>query len=111
MPAAQGLPEDSGRAEGARLVLADEFNCLGAYRDADPQSCTELRFMAAPGDEAERAFKTPSLRGASARAPYMHAGQFASLPEVQENYPQHPRHLRGTANCAPSRSAMPNGGN
>jgi hypothetical protein len=31
---------------GARLVREDPFNCLGPYSDADPEDCTELRFMA-----------------------------------------------------------------
>jgi hypothetical protein len=60
VPAAGGLPDDNGRAEGARLVLEDEFNCLGPYSDAAPEDCAELRFMAAPAHDALRAFKTPS---------------------------------------------------
>lgn len=86
VPIIPGLPPDSGRAEGARLVLADEFNCLGPYSDAAPEDCAELRFMAAPSHEAERAFKTPSLRGAASRPPYMHAGQFATLEDVVSHY-------------------------
>ena len=36
------------------------------------------------------AFKTPSLRNVALRAPYMHAGQFASLEEVIEHYVRSP---------------------
>src|ERR1700752_773928 len=35
VPAAEGLPEDKGRAGGAQKVLADEFNCLSIYSDAE----------------------------------------------------------------------------
>lgn len=86
VPQALGLPHDRGRAEGARFVLADEFNCLGRFSDAVEEDCAELRFMAAPGHDAERAFKTPSLRGASSRAPFMHAGQLATLDDVLAHY-------------------------
>ncbi len=32
------------------------------------------------------AFKTPGLRGVAQRAPYMHAGQFATLEQVVRHY-------------------------
>ncbi len=35
--------------------------------------------MVKSGPELIRAYKTPSLRGAATRSPYMHAGQFSSL--------------------------------
>ncbi|HSK65552.1 MAG TPA: cytochrome-c peroxidase, partial [Anaerolineales bacterium] len=44
VPAAEGLPEDVGRAKGAEEVMADEFICLGPYSDAQPDKCSELRF-------------------------------------------------------------------
>lgn len=34
----------------------------------------------------EGAFKTPGLRGVADRAPYMHAGQFATLEQVVRHY-------------------------
>lgn len=42
--------------------------------------------MLAEGEELERAFKTPSLRDVTNRAPFMHAGQFASIEEVLSHY-------------------------
>lgn len=42
--------------------------------------------MAEPGHDALRAFKTPSLRGAASRSPYMHAGQIGTLQEVLAHY-------------------------
>ena len=38
------------------------------------------------GHELLRAYKTPSLRNVAERAPYMHAGQHASLEEVVAHY-------------------------
>jgi cytochrome c peroxidase len=77
---------DSGRAVGARQVIADEFNCLSKYSDAKPDQCSELRFAVTEGTELLRAYKTPSLRGVAERSPYMHAGQFKSLDEVIAHY-------------------------
>ncbi len=86
VPAAAGLPEDTGRALGAQQVLADEFNCLSQYSDANPDDCKELRFMLSEGESLMRAYKSPSLRDVAGRAPYMHAGQFATLEEVLRHY-------------------------
>jgi cytochrome c peroxidase len=86
VPDTEGLPEDTGRSNGAQLVMADEFNCLSPYSDAKPEECAELRFMLTEGDELMHAFKVPSLRGVAERAPYMHAGQFATLEEVLKHY-------------------------
>ncbi|MGO4573877.1 cytochrome-c peroxidase [Microvirga sp. 2TAF3] len=83
---APGLPEDRGREAGAKLVREDPFNCLGKYSDAGEGDCSELRFMMAEGHEFLRAFKTPSLRGAAGRPPYMHAGQIATLADVVAHY-------------------------
>jgi cytochrome c peroxidase len=82
---------DSGRAVGARQVMADEFNCLSKYSDAKPDQCSELRFAVTEGQELVRAYKTPSLRGVAERAPYMHAGQFTTLEEVIAHYSRAPR--------------------
>ena len=86
VPAVTDLPEDAGRANGAQLVLADEFNCLSIYSDAGPDDCAELRYMVSEGHQLERQFKPPSLRNVAARGPYMHAGQFATLEEVLNHY-------------------------
>jgi cytochrome c peroxidase len=90
VPAVASLPEDLGRAAGVKAVLADEFNCLGRYSDARPEDCGELQFVAAEGEELVRAFKTPSLRNVAARAPYMHAGQVATLEDVVRHYSSAP---------------------
>jgi cytochrome c peroxidase len=86
VPTVESLPEDTGRAQGAQDVLADEFNCMSAYSDAEPDECDELNFMVAEGEELERAFKAPSLRNVTTRAPFMHAGQFTTLQTVLNHY-------------------------
>ena len=86
VPVVAGLPEDLGRASGVKQVQADEFNCLSPYSDAQPQDCSELRYMVAEGDELVRQFKPPSLRNVAERAPYMHAGQIKTLDEVLAHY-------------------------
>jgi cytochrome c peroxidase len=101
VPAAPGLPEDTGRAEGVRLALADEFNCLGPYSDAAPEDCGELRFAKADDHGMERQFKVPSLRNVAERAPYMHAGQFGSLREVLEHYNEAPAAPAGHSELKP----------
>ena len=76
---------DHGRTSGAKNVLADEFNCRSRWSDANTQ-CPELEFLIAEGEPLERAYKVPSLRNVADRAPYMHAGQLATLDEVVAHY-------------------------
>ena len=97
VPAVDGLPPDRGRAGATGEVLADPFNCLGPYSDGDAAGCSELRFMMESRPELERAYKTPSLRGAAGRPPYMHAGQYATLDEVIDHYSRAPRAPAGTS--------------
>jgi cytochrome c peroxidase len=77
---------DRGRADATARVRNDEFNCLGPFSDAPPAQCQELRFMASDDPGLAGAFKTPGLRGVAQRAPYMHAGQFATLEQVVRHY-------------------------
>ncbi|UVK52382.1 c-type cytochrome [Mesorhizobium sp. AR02] len=86
VPPVADLPPDRGRVDAVSQVEADPFNCFGAYRDGDVSACGELRFMVKDAPQLIRAYKTPSLRGAATRPPYMHAGQFSSLDEVVAHY-------------------------
>ena len=86
VPPIDAAKPDQGRETGALAVQQDPFNCLGAFSDAKPADCRELRFIVVHDPALRRAFKTPSLRGVGTRAPYMHAGQFASLEEVVRHY-------------------------
>lgn len=101
VPAVPSLPEDTGRALGAQQVLADEFNCLSQYSDADADDCAELKFMVAEGHELVRQYKPPSLRNVAERAPYMHAGQFATLDEVLDHYNRAPASPDGHSELEP----------
>jgi cytochrome c peroxidase len=101
VPAAAGLPEDSGRAQGVRQVQADEFNCLSGYSDAAPEDCGELRFAKADDHGLERQYKVPSLRGVAERAPYMHAGQYGTLREVLHHYNRAPAAPAGHSELKP----------
>jgi cytochrome c peroxidase len=89
VPAVRTLPADHGRITGSSGVLKDEFNCRSKWSDAR-DACKELEFMAVASHEQERAFKVPSLRNVADRAPYMHAGQLASLADVLQHYNRAP---------------------
>ena len=101
VPPAPGLAEDAGRALGVQLVLEDEFNCLGPYSDAAPEECVELRFMPPATFEFVGAFKAPGLRGVAERAPYMSAGQIATLAEVVAHYSAAPVPATGHTDLRP----------
>ena len=89
VPTAKGLSVDDGRATGVTQVLTDEFNCLSQWSDADPDDCDELRFVTSTGEQLEGAFRPPTLRNVAESAPYMHAGQYATLDQVLLHY-RHP---------------------
>jgi cytochrome c peroxidase len=92
IPASSAVAQiDSGRAVGVRQALAGEFNCLSKHSDAKSEECSELRFAVTEGSELLRAYKTPSLRNVAERAPFMHAGQVASLSDVIGHYDRAPK--------------------
>jgi cytochrome c peroxidase len=107
VPARVSLPTDRGRIEGAKNVLADEFNCRSRWSDAAAAQCSELEFLNAAGQELERAYKVPSLRGVAERAPYMHAGQFATLEEVLGHYERAPAAPGGHTELVPLKLSAP----
>jgi len=94
------LPPDRGRITAVAQVLADPFNCMGQFSDS-PDSCRELTFMNREGEELIRAYKTPSLRGAATRPPYMHAGQIATLEDVVAHYTAAPASPEGHSEVQP----------
>lgn len=96
------LPVDDGRATGVRKAVAGEFACTGPYSDVhSTDACAELRYADTANALSVRAFKTPSLRNVSRRAPYMDAGQFATLEEVVAHYDRAPRAPLGTTELRP----------
>jgi cytochrome c peroxidase len=92
---------DSGRSVGVRQAVAAEFACTGKYSDATADDCAELRFATTDGEELVRAYKTPSLRGVAERAPYMHAGQIATLSAVIDHYDRAPKSPFGHSELKP----------
>jgi cytochrome c peroxidase len=100
VPARDRANPDAGRAEGLKKLLRDEFNCLGPYSDAKPEQCGELQFLAAGDASQLAAFRTPSLRNVAERAPYMHAGQFATLEQVVGHYAASPPAVLGHSELA-----------
>ena len=92
---------DSGRASGVSKALASEFNCTSRYSDASTEDCAELRFAVTEGSDLAGAYKPPSLRNVVDRAPYMHAGQLASLTDVLEHYSTAPHARFGHSELKP----------
>jgi cytochrome c peroxidase len=107
VPAAPDLPPDLGRQRAVAEVDSDPFNCLGKFRDGDENACAELRFMVRQGPALVRAYKTPSLRGAADRPPYMHAGQFSSLEAVLDHYASAPASVGGVSELHPVTLTQP----
>lgn len=95
VPPRDAARPDRGRADATAKVRNDEFNCLGPYSDAQPGQCQELRFMVSDDPALVGAFKTPGLRGVAQRAPYMHAGQIATLEQVVRHYVAAPHAVVG----------------
>jgi cytochrome c peroxidase len=89
VPPRAKLPIDHGRLTGATAVLGDEFNCRSRWSDAR-ERCSELEFIVTGEHTLDRAYKVPSLRNVAERAPYMDAGQFATLADVLDHYNRAP---------------------
>ncbi len=91
---------DPGRHAGIRRVLGDRFNLLGPYNDeerpapaAGPPTGADTPPPAALKTATVRSehrnwgeWRTPTLRGLSATAPYMHDGRLATLRDVVRHY-------------------------
>lgn len=102
VPPRPGLPVERGRFDGARTVATDEFNCRSRWSDARDH-CPELEFMVAGDHTQRRAYKVPSLRNVAERAPYMHAGQLATLTDVIAHYDRAPAAISGRSELHPLR--------
>ena len=64
----------------------DPFNGIGRYSD-DPTGEAEAKVgYLLRNSHNLMEFKTPTLRNVATTAPYMHAGQFATLTDVIEFY-------------------------
>jgi cytochrome c peroxidase len=101
IPQKVGVAVDRGRIVAAKGVKADEFNCRSRWSDAGTGQCPELDVLPAPTHAMERAFKVPSLRNVGDRAPYMHAGQKATLADVLAHYNAAPAAPAGHSELEP----------
>jgi cytochrome c peroxidase len=102
VPPRAGLPFDDGRLTGAASVLTDEFNCRSRWSDART-GCSELDYLVTGDHVLERAYKVPSLRNVAERAPYMNAGQFATLKDALDHYNRAPAAAKGHTELRPLR--------
>ena len=100
VPPRDAARPDHGRSAAVAAVLDDPFNCLGRHSDAAATACQELRFIAADDPAMQGAFKTPGLRNVAERAPYMHAGQIATLEAVVAHYVRSPAAAVGHSELA-----------
>jgi cytochrome c peroxidase len=79
------LRRDSGRHSGVAKLLDDPFNGAGAFSDSPEAGRAKLDFLVQSEEDIGQ-FKTPSLRNVALTAPYMHAGQYATLRDVLHHY-------------------------
>lgn len=76
---------DMGRFQDVPALLASPLNVNGAY--SDDTTTTKLAGLV-QADSQKGQFRTPTLRNVARTAPYMHAGQLATLAEVVKYYDQ-----------------------
>jgi cytochrome c peroxidase len=82
----RALPPDAGRFNGIDSLMKDEFNSAGAYSSGNTRVFSARLQAIRKGDHNWGEFKTPGLRNVAERSPYMHEGQFATLPDVLHYY-------------------------
>ncbi len=107
------LPDLSGVARSAGPVAdrdaASAWSALGSGQRDDvtrvfvTERCSELEFIVTGEHTLDRAYKVPSLRNVAERAPYMDAGQFATLAEVLDHYNRAPAAATGHSELRPLR--------
>lgn len=83
---AKKFQADTGRFDGAKQVVNDEFGPSGVYSDARTTDRSYYVKQLPIGQQMIGQFRTPSLRNVANTAPYMHDGSMATLREVLEFY-------------------------
>ncbi len=101
VPAANGQPAVAGRALGWQRLLNNEFNCASIYSEGDNEACAQKLTRTEDEDALLGALRTPMLRNSAESAPYMHAGQFVTLPQVLAHYNEAPVAPLGTTELRP----------
>ena len=82
----QAVPNDPARYTGIALVQDNPFNAAGVFSDEPTGPAAEKVRSLVRSPESWGQFKTPSLRGVAATAPYMHEGQLPTLDAVIRHY-------------------------
>lgn len=78
---------DPGRHAGLRRLRADPYNLAGRWADRRDGSDPALKTRIVRQEHRNWGeWRTPTLRGLSATAPYMHDGSLATLREVLGHY-------------------------
>ncbi len=79
--------DDLGRFKDVPGLMTSLFNSAGSFSDDAVAGAARLAGLTNPAsDSTKAAFRTPNLRGVADTAPYMHAGQFATLEAVVNFY-------------------------
>ena len=85
-PRGGGSPRHPSRYAAIDIVKSSVFNAAGPYSDdPDGGAATLMRGLTRTEDDWGT-FRVPSLRNIAQTAPYMHAGQMATLADVVEHY-------------------------
>ena len=77
---------DAARYGGIEQVRLDIFNGIGLYSDNTAGEAHDKVAYLIRNVHNQGEFKTPTLRNVARTAPYMHAGQFATLEDVIRYY-------------------------
>jgi DNA-binding beta-propeller fold protein YncE len=95
LAAPRPLPQkesDKQASERGKILFQGKAKCANCHRrDALDDNVTHDVGTRVPGDFQDR-FDTPSLRGVSRTAPYLHHGQAQTLQDVFTKYNPHRRH-------------------
>jgi cytochrome c peroxidase len=78
--------QDDGRFDVIDAINADPFNGAGIYSDDTTAGQAKLATLEAKTDDLKGRFRVPSVRNVELNAPYMHAGQIATLEELIDFY-------------------------
>ena len=81
------LTEDTGRWDGHKELLAEDFSTFGPWSDAPEVGEALLADLGdGPTESDIGAYRVPSLRNVALSAPYMHGGHFDTLDDVVRFY-------------------------
>lgn len=81
-----GMPTDAGRYAVVERLRDDPFNAAGPHSDDREGAQARISRSLVNSPDRWGEFRTPSLRNAAVTAPYMHAGQKATLADVVRFY-------------------------